>query len=215
MTRAYDMTARGRVADGTRQRIIDAAHALLGRADGGMLTLQEVADAAGISRPTIYNRIGARSDLLVAVFEDQGRLTRFDRVLDAMQLEDVRDAIVETVRESCRAWSVIPLAIRRTLALAVVDEEVGRLTARFEGYRRREIAKLAARARAEGAITSNASLPVVAATLSLLTSFEAFDHLRRTHSPEAATRQLVRIARDALGLDRGARGRVRPPFRAP
>lgn len=196
MTRSYDMSTRSRGAWATRLRIIEAAHRLLGRPDGGSLSLQEVADEAGISRATIYNRVGTRRELLTAVFEDQGRLIGYNRVLAAMSLSDPSEAVAETVREGCRAWEVIPDAIRRTLALAALDEEIGELVAQFEAYRRSEIERLADRARPT--TVADVWAENRSAGLSLITSFSAYDHLRSTHKPAEAMRVLTQLASATL-----------------
>ena len=200
MVRSYDMRRRSLSAEATRQGIIDAAHRLLNRPDGGSLALQEIAEAAGVSRATIYNRIGSRRALLTAVFEDQGRLIEFDRVLRAMQLDDPSQAVLATVRESCRAWSIMPVAIRRTLALAVMDAEVGELVETFERYRRVEVRGLVERASSSGAIREGIDVGTATGTLGLLTSFPAFDHLRLEHSVADATRLLVRMTAASLDI---------------
>ena len=60
MSRRYDMSRRGAEAAATRERILDAAHRLLGRMDAGGLSLEEVARTAGVSRATLYKRVGSR-----------------------------------------------------------------------------------------------------------------------------------------------------------
>lgn len=201
MGRSYDMRQRSQTAAETRAGIIAAAHRLLGRRDG-TLTLQEVAAAAGVSRATVYKSVGSRVALLAAVFEDQGRLVGYDTVLAAMQLPDPARALVATVRESCRAWALMPEAIRKTLALAVVDEEAGPLVERYERYRRAELAGLARRAHRAGVLGPGVSARDAAATLALLAGFPAFDQLRLEHNPRQATRQLVQMATASLGLSR-------------
>lgn len=196
MVRSYDMTHRNQLADDTRAKIIEAAHALLAEPDGGGLSVQDVAEAAGVSRATVYNRIGTRRDLLTAVFEDQGRLIGFDRVLLAMSRDDAGEAVEAMLRESGRAWEVMPVAIRRTLALAAIDPEVRELVQQFERYRREALTGLARRV----AFSDDMSLDVstIADTLSLLSSFPAYDHLRLDHDHEAAVDRLVLLARLSL-----------------
>ena len=62
------MTRRAGAAAGTRATILEAAHGLLDRREGGTLTLLEVAAAAGVSRATIYKSVGSRRALLAALF---------------------------------------------------------------------------------------------------------------------------------------------------
>lgn len=215
MTRAYDMRGRSRAAAGTRAAIVTAAHRLLNRRGGGTLALHEVARAAGVSRAAVYKSVGSRRALLAAVFEDQGRLIGFDRVLAAMRLDDPAAAVIATVRESCRAWAVMPAAIRRTLALAAMDDEVAALVQRYERHRRAAVATLAGRAHRAGVLRAGISVPAAAATLTMVTGFPAFDQLLLDHRPPAAGRILVAIAANALGLTtrRAARGsgRARRP----
>ena len=149
------MRTRARAAAATRAGILEAAHRLLNQRDSTTLTLQEVAAAAGVSRATIYKSVGSRVRLLAAVFEDQGRLIGFDRVLAAMEEANPARAVVTTIRESCRAWSVMPDAIRKTLALAALDEEIGQLVRNYERHRRARLAALARRVCGAGARERN------------------------------------------------------------
>lgn len=203
MARNYDMRKRRRAAEQATAEIVAAAHRLLDRPDGGALTLEEVALEAGVSRSTVYNRIGRRAELLEAVFTDQGRLLGFDRVLAALALEDPLSAVEATVRESCRAWSVMPVAIRRTLALAVMDPEVRTLVERFERARRARLAPLATTLSAAGVLPPLVDRDGAHATLVLLTGFPAYDALAFDRPAAETEDLLVRMARTALGLGRG------------
>ena len=194
------MRARTEAAAATRAAILTAAHRLLNRPGGTALTLHEVAAEAGVSRATVYKSVGHRQQLLAAVFEDQGRLIAFDRVLAAMAIVDPRTAVIATVRESCRAWSVMPNAIRKTLALAALDVEIDELVRAYERSRRARLTSLARRwcsARGRGA---SGDVRAVAATLALVTSFTAFDFLRAEHDVRRSTDLLVRMAQAALDL---------------
>jgi AcrR family transcriptional regulator len=205
MARSYDMRTRSLAAAGTRTAIVDAAHRLLNQRDSTALTLQELAAAAGVSRQTIYKSIGSRAQVLAAVFEDQGRLISFGRVLAAMELPDPLAAVVATVRESCRAWSVMPDAIRKTLALSALDPEIGALVQTYERHRRAKVATLARRAYRAGAAGTRPRGQEAGTTLALLTSFTTFDQLRVEYDETRSTELLVRLAR-ALFNDRPAVG---------
>ena len=202
MARPYDMRSRARAAAGTRAAIVDAAHRLLNRRGATSLTVREVAAQAGVSRATIYKSVGSRARLLAAVFEDQGRLIAFDRVLAAMEIADPAEAVVATIRESCRAWSVMPHAIRKTLALAALDNEVGELVRTYERYRRARLAALARRVHQSALPAATLRWREAAATLALLTSFTTFDQLRVDHDARRVTAQLVHLARVWLTTSR-------------
>ena len=200
MARTYDMRKRDQSAADTRAAILEAAHRLLNEAGGTSLTLLEVASAAGVTRATVYNSVGSRRELLAAVFEDQGRLIRYDRVLAAMRLDDPAEAIVETVRASCKAWSVMPEGIRKTLALAAIDAESRELVVQYERYRRGELTVLARRAVERRTVDPAMKVDDVTSVLSLLTGFPAFDQLRLEHSVRGATERLVQMTTASLGM---------------
>jgi AcrR family transcriptional regulator len=199
------MRRRAQSAAHTRERILDAAHALLDRPGGSALTVQEVADAAGVTRATVYKSVGTRAELLAAVFEQQGERVRYEHVRAAAGLPDPGQAVLETVRHACRAWARAPRAIRNALALAALDPEVGGLVARYEGYRRGEMSALAARAHGAGALGDGVTVEHAGVVLGLLTSFAAFDLLRGMGA-RPATEHLVRAARDALGVKLQGKG---------
>lgn len=194
------MRARTAAAAATRAAILKAAHRLLNRPGGTALTLHEVAAEAGVSRATVYKSVGPRQQLLAAVFEDQGRLIAFDRVLTAMAIADPRTAVIATVRESCRAWSVMPNAIRKTLALAALDVEIDELVRAYERSRRVRLTSLARRWCSARGRRASADVRAAAATLALLTSFTAFDLLRAEHDVRRSTDLLVRMAKTALDV---------------
>jgi AcrR family transcriptional regulator len=200
MGRSYNMRTRARAAAGTRGAIVDAAHRLLDQRGRTALTLQEVAAAAAVSRATIYKSIGSRTQVLAAVFEDQGRLIGFDRVLAAMAMDDPDAAAIATVRESCRAWSVMPEAIRKTLALSALDAEIAALVHGYERHRRARLTVLARRVCRAGATGMRPRVRDAAATLALATSFAAFDQLRIELDTRQATDLLVQLTSTSLGL---------------
>lgn len=64
MTRAYDSTRRVALAARTAERILDAAESRYGRGD---LTLQAIADGAGVTVQTVLRHFGSRQGCLDAV----------------------------------------------------------------------------------------------------------------------------------------------------
>jgi len=65
-TRAYTMTARAAAAEQTRGRIVDAAIALAGERPFVDITLDAVAERAGVSVKTVLRQFGSRDGLLAA-----------------------------------------------------------------------------------------------------------------------------------------------------
>ncbi|WP_308114942.1 TetR/AcrR family transcriptional regulator [Rhodococcus opacus] len=63
------LTRTARKAAATRRVIVDAAEAILFDGGQGALTLEAVAERADVAVQTVYNRVGGRSALLIAVAE--------------------------------------------------------------------------------------------------------------------------------------------------
>jgi AcrR family transcriptional regulator len=189
------MRRRGAAAARTRQAIVDAVHQLLEAPEAGRLTLDEVARAAAVTRATVYNQFGSRRALLTAAFADQGRLVRYDRVIEAASIGDPREALRTTIEEACRAWETIPRAVRRVLALAELDPEIGQVVSRYERSRRVRIASLARR------LGAPAGAAEAAAVLGALTNPLTYYQFRDGAAPSAAARRLYRVTVAALGLD--------------
>ena len=178
----------------TRAAIVAAVHVLLNAPRSIGLTLEEVARAAGVTRVTVYNQFGSRQALLAAAFSDQGRIIGYDRVIAATALPDARHALRATLHEACRAWEVIPRAIRRVLALAVLDPEIGGLAERFERARRTQMASLARRL--DAPVGANAATAILGA----LTHPQTYYQFREGAGAEAAARRIEQVATAALGL---------------
>lgn len=91
--------ARGRA---TRERLLDAAEVTFAE-HGWALSMEQVADAAGVVRPTVYRHFDGRDDLLVAmVIRSADRLaSRLDEVFetDRPWPERLVEAIVTVVTE--------------------------------------------------------------------------------------------------------------------
>src|SRR5918993_2361533 len=68
-TRSYDSTLRLEQARLTRARIIDAARALLIEGGYESMTINAVAEAAGVSTQTIYNAVGNKAAIVKAVYD--------------------------------------------------------------------------------------------------------------------------------------------------
>ncbi len=71
------------------ERMLDAAAALI--REGGLpsVTLEAVADRAGVALPTVFARFGNRNGLLVAVFEQHSPVPRVQRHLATLSPGDV------------------------------------------------------------------------------------------------------------------------------
>jgi AcrR family transcriptional regulator len=198
--RPYRQARRAESAAATRRGIIAAGLNLLEQREAPRLSLDEVAVAAKVSRATIYNQFGSRSSLLIAMMEDLGRVINYERVRTAQRLPDPVEALTATIDEATACWSSRRLTIRRILALGVLDPEVDKLNAMFEGYRRAEMGQLAQRLRDAGRLGDGVSVVDASITLGALTSPQALELVGWDSDLATATARLLRMARAALGI---------------
>lgn len=78
----------------TRQSIIESAHALVRQRGPRQVTVEDVARAAGVSRPTIYAHFGDRKGLLAAVWLWNGHLVRVELERKFRRAETFADKVV-------------------------------------------------------------------------------------------------------------------------
>lgn len=140
--RSYDGTLRREQAAHTRQRILDAARALLGVGAYSSVTMEEIAVKAGVSYQTVYAAFGNKLRLAQAIIE-----AGWPHVGPALQL-------IEKGRQSDdpRIWLQVGATISRRILEVCADlprfmRESGdsALRARFrrvEAQRYRELAEV-------------------------------------------------------------------------
>ncbi|HYQ02256.1 MAG TPA: TetR/AcrR family transcriptional regulator [Polyangiaceae bacterium] len=205
-SRAYDMSRRARAVDAAREAALSAAYALLADPNCHELSVDATARAAGVTRATLYNQFGSRSELLVAVFRDLGRRMKADRIYVAMRLPDPVQALTETVRESTRAYARERQVIRKLFALAALDAEVQVEVERSERQRRQSLVHLVARLAACG--HTHTDVAEAAAMLASLTSFQVFEALSFDVGPRLTERRLLDLAQVYLGISNNEQGGI-------
>lgn len=82
ITRTYVMRERAEQARRTRERVLQAAAELGYARPLAQLTLQAVAESAGVSVQTVLRRFGSRDELIAATIEHEQTRVRDDRVAD-------------------------------------------------------------------------------------------------------------------------------------
>jgi len=190
LARSYRLGKRAEAVAQSRDRIIAAARSLLSAPDDPGLSLESVAEAAGVSRPTVYNQFESKRGIIIALFEDIGDRIQFQRVEDALDDPDPRRALERSVAEHCRAWQRDARVIRRVFALATVDSDLEVLVERFESMRRKSYGPLVARLEQAGALRRGLAPEEAIAALGVLTSFATFDQLRSAGLP---SRSIARV----------------------
>ena len=180
MPRAYRLGKRGEAVAASRERIVDVARELLSAPKYRGLSLDSVAEEAGVSRPTIYNHFESKTGLIQAIFDDIGERIQFERVQRVLAESDPRCALEGMIGETCRAWSRDPHVIQRVLALAATDPELAEQAKTFERMRREGMRNLVRRLRDARLVHSSLSENEAVALLGVLTSFTTYDQLSAT-----------------------------------
>lgn len=198
-SRPYRLGKRAEAAEETRRRILDAARELLEESGYHPVSVEEVAERAGTSRPTVYRHFGSKGALAEAVAWDilasTGGLDRLDA---ARHLPDVVEGLHVFLRENCRFFAQLGEGFRTTLEVARHEPEVARIVdATYYGRRIESLEHLASRLEEEGALAPGWTRERVVEVLMILTSLEPYEALtqRRGHSPDEAADALIAMTR--------------------
>ena len=195
--RPYRLGRRQAAVDGTRARILKAAHALL-VARHGAFSIEAVARRARVTRVTVYQRFGSRSKLLEALFDDLARQGGMWDLADAFRQADPQAALARFVAIFARFWTAHRPIHRRLLALAALDQGLERTLRARQEWRRQGLRVIVGRLRERSGPAAAATEETIDA-LFALTAFETFDLLAGpTRTPAAVAPIVLRIARAVL-----------------
>lgn len=182
MNGRHELGKRQAGVDRTRAAVLTAARELVAASGGANLSVGAVARRAGVSRLTIYNRFGSRSELLRAVAgEAHGRHVPPASNGSRHPIEELRDRIAA----ACSTWASDPALFR---ALPTVTTTGDPAAQKDRG--------LAERLAAADRLRPGCSLKEAEDVIGALTSFAVFDRLHQDgrRSPAAVAEILVRLA---------------------
>jgi AcrR family transcriptional regulator len=179
--------------DRTRAAILTAARDLLASGEPA-LSAAAVAQRAGVSRITVYNRFGSKAGLL----RELAQTARGEGASPPdHQPADPRDRLKKRILASCSMWSADPALFRRL-------EAVGYLDMNSPGEDRTLATELAA----ADQLRPGCSLKEAEDVIGALTSFEVFDRLHKDgrRSTAAVTDILMRLAATLLSSEPASPG---------
>jgi AcrR family transcriptional regulator len=197
--RAYKSPRRDAAASATRERIVAAAAAILGAADGiRKFSLEAVAQKAGVTRLTVYNQFGSRRALMEAVFDERAARGGLYRIAEAMNDSDPRAALLRIIGIFCDFWSSDPGTIGLLHAAGASDPEF-EASVLERNERRRDVLSVIVRRLAGGRRLTPKALSNLIDVLFALTSFAFFSQVTAGKRTTAAVRQIIQeIAIDAV-----------------
>ncbi len=202
--RTYQQRLRAQSAEATRQSIIEAARVCLTATPLLAVSLERIAEQAGVARRTIYQIFGSRLGLFEALEQDLLRRGGFTEVQDAFNTNTEARQILEQMLPAGVRLLEREQAILRALYLhALIDPEAATLTQRIDEGRIAGMRYLAQLLEEQGYTRPDLTQTEVGDILALLTDFTTFEQLRTRMgaSPEDIVRRL-RILASSLLRDR-------------
>ena len=171
----------------TRGRILDAARGIILEEGFSELSLERVAERAGVVRATIYYQFGSRRGLLEALVgatEERGEIH-----LTREEDHTVRDLLNRVIR----IWEVDGDIIRGFLSMGVSDELTREVIDRHQRGRRQRIIEMVDDFDRAGHLRADRQDAVD--LLWMLTNFHSYDFVRRrTDRSTEDSRRLLELA---------------------
>ncbi len=176
--RRYEQRRRAESAEETKRRIIEAAQTLLRQAPTESLSLDAVAQAAGVARSTVYLVFGSRAGLFEALVHELMLRSEYERLLEAVAHPDARHHLRNGVRAGLKMFIADRDLCRAIISMSHLDPgAVGGAVERWEGRRAGGIEYLARRLGEQGHLRPDLTVDEAAHLLWVLTSFDSFDLL--------------------------------------
>lgn len=179
--RSYDSAIRAEAAADTRARILDAARKLLADRGYAAMTMQAIADAAGVALDTVYASVGKKPALVELLFETA--ISSTEQAIPAEQREYVRNIHeAPRARDKLAIYATAIVAIQRRLAplihaVAVAGRSAPELAATWKTIserRARNMKLLAAELIASGDTRPDQTVDTIADVLWVFNSPELY-----------------------------------------
>lgn len=176
-TRPYQQRLRAEQAEQTRRRVLDAIAACLRDAPTQPVSVDCVAQAARVSRSTIYGLFGSRAGLFDAFADDLLARTGLPALTAAVAHPDAREHLHGGIDAAFRMYANDHQIYRVLHAMARLDPDSVGAATKLDNERRGGMAHLARRLAEQGALRDDITVETAENLLWALCSFEMFDHL--------------------------------------
>jgi AcrR family transcriptional regulator len=199
--RKYEQKLRADAAEQTRRRILEAVADRLRTAPGEPVSMDKVAQAAGVARSTIYVVFDSRAGLFEAFVADLYERTGLTRLSAAVDVPDARRHLRGGLLAASQMFAADIEIYRALFAMSRINpDSVGGAVNNMEDGRRGGMEYLAKRLDEEGALRDDVTRERAIDVLWLISAFETFDLLYggRGLSVEAIADVLATTAERAL-----------------
>ena len=179
-TRSYTASRR-RAGPESVDRVLEAAQGLIRENSFHTATMDELAQAAGVSRATVFNRFGTKLGVLQALFRRSMKGPEMEAIREALEIEDPVESLETTIDASCAIWEVCGLVVEQLQAIVVLEPDASALIEEQETEQREALQGLARRLARAGRLRPGVGEARATAALHTLTSLETFLWLRREY----------------------------------
>ncbi len=177
-TRKYEQRMRAEVAAQTRRRVLNAVYERLRVAPVEPVSVDRVAQQAGVSRSTIYLIFGSRAGLFDALGADLLDRGGFHRVMEAVERPDAVDGLRDGIAVVVQMYAAHRDVLRALHSMSSLDPDaVGGSIQRMEAGRASGMIYLAHRLADQHSLRSDVTVDEAANLLWVVTSFDSFDLL--------------------------------------
>jgi AcrR family transcriptional regulator len=166
-TRKYEQKLRAESAEQTRRRILDALAERLREAPAETVSVDRIAQMAGVARSTVYLIFGSRAGLFDALAEDLFERSGRARLVESVTQPDARESLRAGLRSGTEMLAADRDVLRALHSMAELDEKA---VARSMTWLARRLAR-------QKALRPGMTQKDAAHVLWLLTGFDAFDML--------------------------------------
>jgi AcrR family transcriptional regulator len=199
VTRPYQARQRQRQVDAGRDKILEAALALLDADDGEPFSIEAVARRAGVARMTVYNQFESKAGLLEDLFDSIAERGAFGQMASVFDIENPDAALDAFVGLFGRFWASSRRAHRKLRAASLLDEELESAMVERNERRRRGVNELVRRVAKERKLALSKDDAINA--LFVLMSFDTFDALA---GPDRSPDDVIPVVRRLVRLVTGA-----------
>jgi AcrR family transcriptional regulator len=172
---------RRRTSTKSVDSVLGAAERLIRAGEFHSATVEELAEQAGVSRATVFNRFGSKLGVLEVLVEGCFSGPEMQAIERALELEDPVAALEAMIEPSCAIWEAKGFIIEQLYAIVVLEPGAAALIDEIEAQQRTGLQGLTRRLARAGRLRPGLGEARAAATLHLLTSLESFLRLRRAY----------------------------------
>jgi AcrR family transcriptional regulator len=123
--RAYASPLREKAAAQTRQAILLAATELLGERGYGLVTVADIAAAAGVSPKTVFASVGSKREILDHIVDAGVAASRYEDVMRQLLALTAPEQVLAAVAAGTRAGNESQFTVHEAIRLALPVHEDG------------------------------------------------------------------------------------------